>query len=533
MPGGWTLRFRPLASLLTAVVLLGLLPAATFANDAALYFGSDPELLWVEWGLIQNGEAPPTSIYPVAGSELETRFQVESGDPAAAAENRFGFVLRPVYGTYSFPLVTPISRVGETLDPVSSSFYWSQPPYLEVRDDLSVGDWFNLHIHVDQRMDAGKLPRTPGTLLNTYMFESSAPREGYLTAASSHFRLTAGRLQSGVGHGFFGNTFLNGKANYYDQIQLTAFSGNFKYFYMFGTSDPLLTDAEQAIQVSPLDFPTYAQPYKSYAYKRIEYQPLPNLVLGAGEANMIGGIKPDFQNISPVGIWHNTYGYGYKNVLASVDASWVPFNGLHLFGEFTMDDLKLKREAGSRKPNALAWQLGARYVLPDLGEIRHMAGVEYTHVDPWAYNTFQPYLMYYQRQAYASSTNDWYMDVPMGYAYGPDCDQFGVYYRAVTRTGLQATLSYSHLVQGEAELAPYDEDPTTTWYDMNDKIPLTNGHVGIAETYNIAGLSVHYPVWIGFSVVANGNFAWVQNYGHITGAKGLVYIWGAGVEYAF
>lgn len=517
-----------LAALACAILFLWASPA--LANDASLYFSSDPALLWTEWGLIQDGEAPATAVYPLAQGEMEERYAFE-GEEAPVVQNRFGLTLRPMYGGFSLPAVAHLSRTGITLDPATSLQYWSLPPFAEAYDDLSVGESLNLHIRVDQRFDAGKMPGTPDSLIGAYLFESSSPREGYATLASRHMRLTAGRLRSGIGYGYFGNTFLNGRANYYDQVQFTAYTGDFKFFYLLGTSDSLLTPDEQTIQNTRWDFPVYNQPYKTYVYKRLEYHPFPNLLFGVGEANMIGGVKPDIQNINPFGIWHNTYGYGYKNVMAVVDASWVPVNGLHLFGEFLMDELKLQREGSSRKPNAFAWQLGARYVLPGGDRSRQMVGAEYTHVDPWTYNTFQPYLWFTQRQPYASSVNDWYMDIPLGYAYGPDCDQFGFYYRIVSRDGLQASASYSHLVQGEATPGAYDA--TQPWYNLNDQLPLTGGHVGVAEVHNTLAFSLRYPIMPRLSLTSLGTFSFVRNPGHVANTTGTMYSWAIGVEYGF
>lgn len=563
-----------------AISILTASPALANSNGATLLFGDDPALMWAEWEMIRNGETPATAVYPISQAELTQRYgyslypnypgyglaeslasqsgagvgagagagigtdaqaQSQSQNPPPVA-NRFGFTLRPVGGAYALTMETPFNRMADTFSPVANSMYWSLPPWVEAYDELTVGNWLYMKIGFDMRFDAGKIAKDSGSIFPTYLAESSMPREGYVTAGNGHFNLTVGRLQSGIGYGYFGNTMLNTRANYIDQIQFTASSKKFKFFYLYGTSFPWLTPEEKTIQQTRWEFTVhdqYSDPYKSFAYHRIEYRPFDWLLLGVNESIMLGGIKPDLQCLIPFNVWHNTYGYGYKNVIGSIDFSAVPFKGLHIFGEFLLDDYRLPREAASLKPNSFAWQLGARYVLPVGGDNwRHMIGLEYTHVDPWTYNHFYPYQMYYQRQPYSSSIKDWYMDFCMGYNYGPDLDHYGVYYRTISKSGVQASLSYFHMIQGEVELgACNDPDCTDTtphpWYSHNDELLPVNGHIGTVEIYNTVSLNVLWPVWKSFSVIACGSYSHVQNYNHITGETGNLYTALIGIQYRF
>lgn len=555
-----TLRTLAAALLLITVSLAvsALTASPALANNGAtLLFGDDPALVWAEWEMIRNGETPATAIYPISQAELTSRYgyslsasypgygltkdQTPQAPPPAA--NRFGFTLRPVGGAYGLTMVTPFNRMADTFQPVANTMYWSMPPWIEVCDELTVGDWLYLKINVDMRFDAGKIAQNSGSIFPVYLLESSTPREGFITAGNGHFSLTAGRLQSGIGYGYFGNTVLNGKANYFDQIQFTASSDKFKFFYLYGTSFPWLTPEEKTIQQTPWEFSPehdqYSDPYKTFTYHRLEYRPFPWLLVGAAEGNMLGGVKPDLQCLLPFNVWHNTYAYGYKNVMGSVDVSAVPFKGLHLFGEFMLDDYRLPREGGSQKPNAFAWQLGARYILPVGGDNwRHMIGLEYTHVDPWTYNHFYPYQMFYQRQPYSSSIRDWYMDFCMGYTYGPDLDHYGVYYRTLSKAGVQASLSYFHMIQGEVELGACNDPDCTDatphpWYSHNDDLQPVDGHIGTVEIYNTVSLDLLWPVWRSFSVIASGSYSHVQNYSHIAGETGNLYTALIGLQYRF
>lgn len=504
-------------------------PGIALGNDALQLYPGDPSLFWLETDLILQGQAPVTAIYPVSKGELVSRGLMVGEDAEEPADNSFSFTLRPLAGFFSLPTVAPLGRNGKTWGPVATMMYWTLPPFAEIEDTLSVGNWLNLHLGYDQRFDAGKMAHSGGSLFGAYLFESGFPRVGSLSLSFDHFDLTAGRTKAGIGYGFFGNTILNGQANYYDHIRFSAYAGNFKFFYLCGTSDPLLTPVEQVIQNTAWAFPVYNEPAKTYTYKRVEYRPFQQILLGLGEASVLGGVQPDLRNLNPFGLAHNTYSYGYQNSIFSLDASAVPFKGFHLFGEFLLDDLRLKREGGSRMPTALAWQAGARYVFDATPDLRLMAGLEYTHIDPWTYGAFQPYLMFYQRQSYCSSAGDWYMDQPLGYAFGSDLDHFGTYLRAVSRSGLDCRLSYYHMVQGEVELGAYDG--TQSWYNLNDQVSLNNGHVGTPELYDSIGLSLSWAATKNLSVVGTGQYTWIRNFEHNPGAFGTLYLIAVGVEY--
>lgn len=517
---------------IVVILFICLLPLAAppaFANDSTLIASDDPSLLWIEWGLILNEEAPVTSVYPVTGRELEARGVLEDDPPAGAAVTDFSLTLLPAVGAFSLPPAITLGRNGETLNPAGTWLYWSLPPYASVGADLEVSDWLHLRVCYDQRFDAGQMAGKSGDLAGAYLFESSLPREGYLSLSVDHFEAVVGRTQAGIGFGYFGNLFLNGHANYYDRVAFAAYSDHFKYFYMFGSSDPLLTPTEQRIQNSAWEFPSFNAPHKTYVYKRLEFRPWKRLLLGAGEASVMGGVAPDLSNLNPFNMWHNTYAYGYQNSLFVLDASLVPVKGLHLFGEFIIDDILLKREAGSRMPTALGWQAGAQFVFQVGKDFRAQAGVEYTHVDPWTYNAFQPYLMYYQRQSYASIVNDSYMDIPLGYTFGSDLDHYGAYFRLISKGGALTDVSYFHMIQGEPILGPYDD--SQSWYNMNDRLPVVNGHVGVTEIYDCVGIRLQYPLGPSFSVIASGNYAFIRNFGHEPGATGRMYTVLVGLQY--
>ena len=93
--------------------------------------------------------------------------------------------------------------------------------------------------------------------------------------------------------------------------------------------------------------------------------------------------------------WHNTYTAGVSNVILHVDAWGVPVDGLLLRGEFLMDDTKSAAEQDAEsKPNSWAWQLGATWVLPlSSRDWKVAVEAEYSHVDTWTYNRWQPWLV--------------------------------------------------------------------------------------------------------------------------------------------
>lgn len=492
-------------------------PVPALANGAELVAGDSAAYIWAVLTSVQSGNAPSTNVYPLSQREYYSSLLNETPPTAPDFQNRLVLSLSPYFAVFQTPyppassLPYKVSYLNDTL-----------PPVFEIGDALDIQDWAHVRAVYDNTPSFDYMNESATFAFwksNTLRGSGDFPRESYVSFALPHASLAIGRFKTGIGYGFFGNTFLNGKAPYYDQIQGSLYGRGIRFHYLLGTSHPFLTGSEAAAQSSG-----GTEPLKVFAYHRLEWQPLPWMVVGLGEMNLIGGKTPDFAFINPGAMWHNTYTPQYSNVMAMFDLSLVPFKGLHIFTEFTMDDYRLPTEGSGSNPNAFAYQAGVRYVLPLAGEIKHAVGAEFTHVDPWTYNRSQPYLTMYQRQV---SDGGWpYMDIPLGFTYGGDLNHYGVYYMAVARSGLLVQASYQRLDKGEIQLG-LDPSGTPYYAGRND----ASGPTGVIEVHRTAELRFTYPLSPNLEAFGFGSYSWIANFGHQTGATGNLSLFMAGLRW--
>lgn len=538
MKGDITLfRISAPIAVLIALALVVLAASPVLANGAALLSSGDSEYLWSTYDLLQDGQSPPTSTQTMTEQEFHLSLSQQETEQAPEMSSRLIFTLTPYAAPFGLPYSLPYTQLvprGVPLDVVY--LHENLPPMLEVGDAFDVGDWFHADLVLDHtpgiRYMVGNDAYVPWDM-DTVFPGMEFPTRSYLAVSTPHTSLAIGRFKTGIGYGYFGNTFLNGKAPYYDHLEATYYGGDFKYFYLMGTSQSFLTVREGEIQRQDWGGSggvVFDEPIKTFVYHRVEWHPAGWITAGLGEMNIIGGKSPDWYHILPFDIWHNTYSHGSSNVMAMLDLSVVPFKGLQVFGEFTMDDFRLGMEAPESKPPAFAYQAGARYVLPFSDETKHAIGIEFTHVDPWTYNRWQPYLTMYQRQI---RNQDLYLDIPLGYLYGGDLNHYGLYYQAVNRNGFRLDLSYDHLDKGPIYLG-LDElgNPYYSGYmDIENSGPY--GH-GIVEKRDTFRASLVYPLpWYGLELMANAQWGFIQNFQHVEGASESIGMLMIGVKWSY
>lgn len=513
---------RPCAGrvMLSLVVwLLSALVTASpaLANGAELLFSDSPEYLWAEADLIQQGRVMPTNVHPISRREWHETVLREPSPPNAFSSNRLVFTLRPYYCGFDNPYPSsaayPVMYYNDTI-----------PPLYQVGDAFSLGDTLHVRLVMDQTPAmvhmTGEGSYAPWKM-NTLQFSGEYPRESYVSLAFPHAGVSFGRFKSGIGDGRFGNTFLNGRAPYYDQVQATYYTRNFKFFYMIASSQSSLNSIERQLQ----DASGYRESLKTFAYHRVEYQPADWVKVGFGEMGIVGGKFPDFAQINPVGLWHNTYTPECSNVMAMLDVSAVPVRGLQVSGEVTMDDYRLPTESAESNPNAFAYQVGVRYVFSFGDDWKHTVGGEFTHVDPWMYNRIAPYLTMYQRQKRQGIT----LDIPIGFAYGGDLNHFGVYYSALSRGGIQVDLGYEHLDKGQVPLG-LEEDGTPAY---EHRLEFNDGPSGIVETHNALSLAVTYPLAEHWELSGSIYFSRIGNFQHVTGQRATLVMFQIGLGWVY
>jgi len=394
------------------------------------------------------------------------------------------------------------------------------------------------------------------------------PEEGYLSWSNKHVTLAAGRLATGIGLGKE-NIFLNGNARWYDQLQASWWSEHFRLFCFWGTSSSQLSDTEYKVQsflpqdrdpksnatqedwgwdnIDNHDASTQSiVPLKIFTYHRFEFKPTDKIGLAFAEMQLVGGKVPDLANLLPTVVWHNTYSAGVSNVMLQADAWAVPLDGLLVYGEYLMDDTKAPKESGASKPNCWGWELGSTVVLPvKTNDWKFSLNAEYSHIDKWTYCRWQPYLTMYQRQILTGGHCGF--DTPLGDTEGPDVDQVGITFTALSRLGNRVEVAYTYIDKGPVFMGmvvnnPYytatngESEDIPVYYDFDNymgkgALDKYLGH--IRKHSHVLKAKVSWPLMR--NIEANGavDVRYILNAGFVAGQTAVQAVYKLGVKWSY
>lgn len=522
-------------------------PDVAGAEAPPLLFKDDDALAAARAALLTRQDARGLATSPLSAKELRLRL----GEPAPAptdASARMHLTWHPYFAAWS---ALPERTADNTL------WFDAIPPMGQIGVRMSDGDVFAADLQVDlspvRHKFTGTSTYSPWTLESWVNLDF--PRRSWAAATTDHFTFALGRFKTGIGHGVFGNTFLNGRAPWYDQAQATFFTDWFRAFWLVGTSSSFMFGEEAALQsfgaegpptagFDPLnnyDGSRFDAPAKTFMVRRFELAPFPWLVFGIGELGVVGGKWPDLSQLLPMVAWHNAYAPGSTNVMMEVDAALSPWPGVLVFGELSVDDIATPYEDDNAKPTALAWQLGAQWTTP-LGA-RHSLelAAEFTHVDPWTYARWQPYLVMQQRQILPCGCLA--VDVPLGYPWGGDLDTLGAQLTLTDHQGMRVVASVEQMWRGPVRLGALTDTvlvdetgaPRTDRYGTSIRAPLyydldLYAGEGALERFFAAhpteqrttvATRVELPVAPHLRVLGQVHLAWLDNADNVAGAQAL------------
>ncbi len=424
-------------SLFLTALFAAALPIFGQNHAAALYFPGDPEYDRAFADALQARQLPPSSVFPLFGTELGASVNPGSADskPQGAPWGSLGARggLNASFSSPSLYYNSPASRddLAPSLaeDPsLSKKGFPEIQHYLQnLPDPVSLDLWiypsprmaFKLDLFFNYRRDSiigqsstfqWDLDQWMGNLLGAAEFPSKA----YLAWAGDNFGIAAGRFPAGMGWGRLTGATLNPRASWYDQIRLYFDAGKLRFNAMWASSSAQLSEAESEIQfrrktdgssfwdsLNDHDFAANDQAIKLATWHQVEWKPLPWLGFGFAEMSVIGGRAPALHFVLPSAIWHSAYAAGYSNVGASIQAAAVPLPGLLVAGELFIDDMRSSDEPATAKPQALVWTGVARWSKALSPKLGLDLGLEYGHADRWTYVRWNPYLSMYQRQTLA------------------------------------------------------------------------------------------------------------------------------------
>lgn len=532
-------------------MLLGIALCEAGAQDGALRFRGDGAYESAYWGAVRAGEVP-SLVFPLFGQELS-----DGADSGSTSGGPLMPAVALSASTPTFLYDTPFGDTSEISSPPSPRLPELQeamaglPSVFLLGLGLDVGRGLSARVDADLRFrrdwfaGAGSTLSWSGSDWGTGLIgDVEAPFRAWVSYGSPGVGAALGRFPSGIGAGHFGSTVLNPKAFYYDQAMAHLGDDTIRVAWMLGTSSPQLSQAEADVQweLTPEGLPGSGPPWdpnadhdysdgraalKMFAYHLLEWRPVKAIRLGLAEYAVMGGTVPALNFLLPGLVWHNTYAAGYSNVASAALASIVPVPGLLVSGEFLIDDTKSLDETAYDKPASWAWQLSASWAGFSGGGRSLLFGAEYSHVDRWTYVRWQPYLTMYQRNILPGGYRG--IDTPLGYTYGPDCDQFGIWARFRT-AGISLDCSWELVIKGPIYMGMIDADGMPVYFDYDKHAGPGKLDQILArpdEIRNVFRLSGTLPLWDAVSVRLEATLGFYRNFAHVYGddaALAVVYL---------
>lgn len=456
------IKFALNAALIAAA---GLFAVPGFAgNGGEIIYKTDSLFRAAEFSAIASGKNFGGASHAVSRREFAYRTLRQDTEPVSDGfKGNLGLTLSPFVGWYK----SPYSGDDEITPTALIYLYKDMPSAVSFSAGAGVDDFFYAKLVYNASCSKKSVADGYGTLhpISGEFYDSGdSPNEGYMSFAGKHMAAVIGRLPGGIGHGIVGNLFQNSRATYYDQISFSFFNRFVKYSYMLGWSSYHLTGAEEKYlngvdgnndgvidpseptDILPAINYNYS-PVKMFSFHRLEFAFTDTFTVGIGEMTLVGGKFPDFNMINPFGIFHNIYESTYHSYYAAIDVSWVPARNHFIFAEVLANEIYAPGESNT-DPTAMGYQLGYWFILPTSTKTKHRIAIELAHLDGWTYSDLTPYLTMYQRQIQREIT----FDIPLGYAYGGDCQSASLIYTAVAADGIQLDVTAMYMQKGEIGL---------------------------------------------------------------------------------
>lgn len=318
-----------------------------------------------------------------------------------------------------FDLSLRMNIVNKNPDELLLSYWYNR--WIEKDPLLNIGfvagnNIFHIRSEYDLRLDfpysfkEGLFLNIPTGDLWYQNFDFNFPTRGFIVLGVSELQLLIGRDKMHFGPGQKVGLFLSKESSFYNQLNLSYKSSNFKATFFTIALESYLTDDER----DELDY--FLNPdnglvdlwrvkyekdldsqSKVLSGHRFEFKPVENLILSFNDMILFGGRLSNFEDMTPAMFYHNIYGENYSNVIIGFDSLWVPFPGYALYGEVIIDDIRNIHEDDLTVPTSVGYLLGVTYVIDGFnGDIRF--SVEAAKVDEFAYRRWSPLQSFFNRR---------------------------------------------------------------------------------------------------------------------------------------
>lgn len=287
---------------------------------------------------------------------------------------------------------------------------------LTVRGATAGGNWHVL-MEADLRekwsvpgRDFWNLPR------RLKSFDRQLLRRATLGLAVGPFLVEIGRFGRNWAVGRSGGLLLGGEVRAFDGIAAEASGEHWAFEFFYAPLEPALSAGERA-EIPTLSAEAFKADEKAVYMHRLTWRPRPNLRIGIAEAALFFGRRPSIADLGPVLPQHDRY-RDYDNLMWSVDARWLPVEGVGLYAEAAADDLRFRgTESAASDPSAFGLLAGIEAVR---GPWEGWA--EFVLTSDRFYRFRHPLGRWESRLRFGSLTTAWIPDFnqPLGHWVGPD-----------------------------------------------------------------------------------------------------------------
>lgn len=311
-------------------------------------------------------------------------------------------------------------------------------------------------------------------------FEDSKTYEevdAYVSFSTRYIDFIFGRYSNYWTNGARGSLILSNKPPSYPQIMLkTGFSDWLRFTYFHGWLESEIIDDSLSYIMEWGEDETLERRFFEKKYvvaHRLEIVPLDNLKFGFSELLYYGERNPEPVYFIPIILFWSAQHYtnDQDNLQIGIDAEWIPFDFLKLYGSVMIDEIKLSKMFDKDEArNQLGFQAGAYFVEPFLPGLDFR--IEYTRLNPWTYTHKFPI---------NEATSENYV---MGYWTGQNADNLflGIYYQPNAR--MQTSLNFEHYRKGAQK---------DIWYQYHTP-PSEEFLYGHQYTKNTVELSASYKI---------------------------------------
>ena len=417
---------------------------------------------------------------------------------------------------------------GRFLDYLSLYEANSEPSLLKI-GFIAQAAGFSLLFQPELRESANSLIKDynitnfPGALS---AIDTGFPFRGIACFSSAPFEVRVGRDKLHVGPGRWSTLTLNRSVPYFDYVKARFFLEGFSVAWYYVRLNPTINAAESHYldklyinNENPepnawLNGKIYNDRVKHYIIGKLVVTPFHWLSLSVAQTNLIGGRLPQIADFNPLIIFHNTYAEGVYSVPLSLSATFVPYRGIKIYGEFLLYDATVGDERDPTKnPGALAYQAGLTVLstpFVDLGAARFRFDGEFALIDPWVYGKHYSLRQFTTRFIYVEHFgNRSWVDYPLGYYLGPDVVDWHLKLSFGVPADKEVEIYWNRSGIGQVDLYGFGSESDYAYAGIN--FPLSGSPTGLVQWTDQIRLSGYwYPIrglrlslWYRLKIVAN------------------------------